>query len=184
MGHVKIIFCSSSVGREIKKARSYSKHLSASRVGALRSKRDTKVHYKPFQQLAERVARAVNAAGIVSNTRSRSTEVRAEARGRFFHSDEVANGNHTSCKLCTEAHHISRCERLLGMNNTSRWKVVREEKLCFNCMNSGHRSNRCTYKHKGPARNHGLLHVDGTTHVGATQGVRLNTRESRSLLAL
>ncbi|XP_017471517.1 PREDICTED: uncharacterized protein LOC108362875 isoform X2 [Rhagoletis zephyria] len=77
-----------------------------------------------FSNWLKELARVVNAAGIVTNTQSRLTEVRTEGRGRFFHTDEVVNGNHTSCKLCMEAHHISRCKRFLDMNNTSRWKVV------------------------------------------------------------
>ncbi|XP_017462514.1 PREDICTED: uncharacterized protein LOC108355890 isoform X1 [Rhagoletis zephyria] len=74
------------------------------------------------------------------------------------------------------------------MNHTSRWRLVREGKLCFNCLKSGHRSNRCTYKHKCSERYcsrmvHELLHADEATNTGTCE-VQYETQRSQQQLIL
>ncbi|XP_017487335.1 PREDICTED: uncharacterized protein LOC108375702 [Rhagoletis zephyria] len=141
-----------------------------------------------FSNWMQELSRVVNAAGITSSSQARSSEGRGEARGRFFHTDHVQSARRTPCKLCSEAHHLSKCKRFLEMNHTSWWRLVREGKLCFNCLKSDHRSNRCTYKHKCSGRYcsrmvHEILHADEATNTGTCE-VQYETQRSQQQLIL
>ena len=53
-----------------------------------------------------------------------------------------------TCKQCTKDHYLNQCEAFKALNIEKRWDFVKEKKLCFNCLNGGHRLDDCKYRKK------------------------------------
>ena len=48
------------------------------------------------------------------------------------------------CVLCNKGHRLFSCETFKGMAPRDRLNVVRQYRLCFNCLVSGHRAHKCS----------------------------------------
>jgi len=71
------------------------------------------------------------------------------------------------CPLCSTAHPMFRCRKFLTLEVKQRFAVVQANRLCFHCLNSGHRISKCTYNQGKPCGikncvryHHPLLHVN------------------------
>ncbi|XP_067621618.1 uncharacterized protein [Eurosta solidaginis] len=126
-----------------------------------------------FSEWIQELARVVNITCLNSTQETRPVQRSNEGRMKFFHVG--TNGKQAvSCELCTEAHHIEECSQFKTMDVESRWKVVRNRRLCFNCLRRGHRSNMCGKEQQCSAPNcakkvHVLLHADEQRIAGGVQ---------------
>jgi len=49
-----------------------------------------------------------------------------------------------SCPLHVESKHVlSECQSFLAMPGDERWKMVKDSRLCFNCLNANHFTKDC-----------------------------------------
>lgn len=54
-----------------------------------------------------------------------------------------AENKFLKCLYCKGEHHISRCSRFLELSQENRFEWIKQGKLCFNCLKSGHLSSQC-----------------------------------------
>ena len=76
------------------------------------------------------------------------------------------------CPHCSEKHYLYKCLEFVNKTVKDRWDIVKEKKLCFNCLRKGHQSAECfsTISCRNTEcnkRHHTLLHntVDNNTDV-------------------
>ncbi|XP_043471319.1 uncharacterized protein LOC122504323 [Leptopilina heterotoma] len=50
----------------------------------------------------------------------------------------------TSCQNCKGQHDLISCDSFLNLSPSDRFKIVKRENLCVNCLQSSHRTNKCT----------------------------------------
>ena len=73
----------------------------------------------------------------------------SENQQKITSSSSVASGkeqNSTTkkaCPICTEQHYLFRCNEYLNKGTQDRWSIVKEKKLCFNCLKFGHQTVKC-----------------------------------------
>ncbi len=48
-----------------------------------------------------------------------------------------------ACPLCKVAHDLEKCTSFLKLNTEQRWRVIKENKRCFRCLESNHRIRDC-----------------------------------------
>ena len=48
------------------------------------------------------------------------------------------------CPLCSAHHYLNQCKRFRSLSYKDRLKFVTDEKLCFACLNTGHRASSCS----------------------------------------
>ena len=68
-----------------------------------------------------------------------------------------------TCKHCTKDHYLNQCDAFKGLDIEKRWEFVKQNNLCFNCLNGGHRLEDCKYRKRCTEcnRKHNiLLHKD------------------------
>ena len=66
------------------------------------------------------------------------------------------------CVKCAQVHHLYYCKDFEKMTVKDRWALVRDRKLCWNCMQSGHGKDKCGSKHVCKLckdKHHSMLHV-------------------------
>ena len=51
-----------------------------------------------------------------------------------------------TCKHCTKDHYLNQCDSFKALDIEKRWDFVKENRLCFNCLNGGHRIDDCKYR--------------------------------------
>ena len=65
------------------------------------------------------------------------------------------------CILCENKHLFYKCGKYEEMTGTERMKLVKKEKLCFNCLKGYHNADKCISKNKcfrpGCAEHHDTL---------------------------
>lgn len=69
-----------------------------------------------------------------------------------------------ACGICKRDNHPSaKCRILLNESVEKRWNLARKNKLCFNCLNTGHGKFRCTQAKCDACdkSHHSLLHIEG-----------------------
>ena len=79
----------------------------------------------------------------------------------------------TSLKRCalhptSDSHTLVQCKRFLLMDEKDRWQVVKDNQLCFACLENGHMSKTCKVEHPCKSchkRHHALLHPTGTESI-------------------
>ncbi len=67
------------------------------------------------------------------------------------------------CASCGEAHWLGRCQAFSALDTDSRNRLVREKRLCLNCLSPAHAVRQCTNQHSCrhcSQRHHTLLHRD------------------------
>ena len=69
------------------------------------------------------------------------------------------------CGLCDQDHFIHTCEQFLEASPTERNKIIRERRLCTNCLRKGHTPAKCRAGtcRVCQRRHHTLLHTDSIT---------------------
>ncbi|XP_003382158.1 putative integrase core domain protein [Trichinella spiralis] len=97
--------------------------------------------------------------GCQERQRTRQTEKRA-ARGATTVLHAAVN---SSCPMCKGDHDIASCEEFLQADVHMRSHMVARNKLCFRCLQSGHRVKACKVRWKCTVSgcggsHHGLLH--------------------------
>lgn len=68
-----------------------------------------------------------------------------------------------ACAVCGQNHHLSYCPTFNRIGTTERIEVIKEKRLCFNCLKPSHTVQGCPSKRlcescKG--RHHSLIHID------------------------
>lgn len=81
-------------------------------------------------------------------SKSTKFEKPKESKPRHVLATAVAESSSTvKCSGCgSENHRIYKCENFTKMTIADRDKFVREKRLCFGCLNTGHGSRDCPYK--------------------------------------
>ncbi|KAL0902089.1 hypothetical protein ABMA27_000042 [Loxostege sticticalis] len=89
------------------------------------------------------------------NARKRST-------GVYVTADEKQTSNDKPCLCCGGGHEVSQCKKFTTMTISQRWDWLKQERICFLCLNSKHRQFRCKAqlcKVNGcKRRHHSMLH--------------------------
>jgi len=70
------------------------------------------------------------------------------------------------CRECSGAHRLDQCERFKGKAVRQRQAIIREHKLCINCLRQGHFRDDCQSKWKCSkcgSKHHTLLHREATS---------------------
>ena len=85
---------------------------------------------------------------------------------QFSQKQFARNADHriSACPVCQQSHSLQTCPSFLNMTVTERRKVVRQSRLCFQCLSSGHYKrtcghNKCNVRSCG-RRHHRLLHLN------------------------
>ncbi|XP_063243611.1 uncharacterized protein LOC134542933 [Bacillus rossius redtenbacheri] len=76
----------------------------------------------------------------------------------------VSSPQSQSCLLCSDIHVLRSCPIFSQGSPKERYAIVKEHKLCLNCLSPSHRSNWCPSKsscHHCKARHHSMLHFGG-----------------------
>lgn len=103
----------------------------------------------------------------VSNTKPQSRDNRAK----------------NTCLACKQNHPLYSCQRFLDFNLETKRSFVKNNKLCVNCLRSGHSLDNCRF---GPCRlcnkkHNSLIHSDGpVNHTDATQSPHANESSQAS----
>ncbi|KOX67764.1 hypothetical protein WN51_08192 [Melipona quadrifasciata] len=86
----------------------------------------------------------------------------------------VLNANEVRCPFCSDNHLLSRCESFKKLAIERRRETVRELRVCFNCLRSGHGVKNCTSSacQMCRARHHTLLHPGTTSDRAQTEHQR------------
>ena len=77
--------------------------------------------------------------GVLKNDQER----RPNRRNNTYASAQNNRKTTSICFKCNKKHYIWNCYRFKSMSLKARWEFVREKKLCFKCLNSGHQSVKC-----------------------------------------
>lgn len=131
-----------------------------------------------IQHLSEwlrELASTVNMACIGFSERPQQPNAKDVGRSRLFHVNETGSEVRfeNGCRLCSGQHVMTKCRRFLDLDVGRRWRIVRQLRLCFNCLQIGHRGNSCAQQHYCDVngctkRFHNLLH--DPTKVGDVAG--------------
>lgn len=73
----------------------------------------------------------------------------------------TAGHSNSSCSVCNEHHYLRDCPQFLQMNNENRRCVVKQNRICFNCLVPGHLVTECKNRMNCKTcnkRHHSLLH--------------------------
>lgn len=60
----------------------------------------------------------------------------------------AGNKQENKCLLCKENHNLDMCKRFIEKSIEDKWKIVKENKVCFCCLKSYHRISNCRNKRK------------------------------------
>lgn len=71
-----------------------------------------------------------------------------------------ATGGHTVCPICNGAHAMTKCSQFMAMTVDQRWEVAYKNRVCYNCLGSGHINRNCSAGGCTVCRgnHHSLLH--------------------------
>ena len=78
-------------------------------------------------------------------------------------SPKMKSATPTKCASCGEAHWLGRCLAFAALDTEARNRLVREKRLCLNCLTPAHVVKQCNSRHTCRhcnARHHSLLHRD------------------------
>ena len=74
-----------------------------------------------------------------------SVKKRVNNQKLFFASAVKSNTDLTkSCLMCLAPHYLNHCKRFRNLSYQDRYKFVIQKKLCFACLQPGHRADRCS----------------------------------------
>ena len=112
-------------------------------------------------------ARCANATGVSLNASDASAKLSECSYGASPQYSAKFNGlrKFSSCVVCGQNHRLIYCDSFKAMSPKSRFDIVKKNKLCFNCLLSGHSSRECNKKSvcsvEGCGRKHTkFIHID------------------------
>ena len=113
---------------------------------------------------------------LTSNNGPQSRLAQREIKSNRLLLNYSAQTSQPYCHLCKDGHYTQNCEKLLRASANERNEIVKNAKLCFNCLRSNHliissTSNNCK---KCNGRHHTLLHRE-------TQNCKQSNQENRSI---
>jgi hypothetical protein len=124
---------------------------------------------KEFVTFIESRARALADSNSSSSSQKRfisSGQSSSEKKNLSSSHHVSTESSSRSCLKCSKPHHLYQCNDFAAMGVQDRKSLVVDNKLCFNCMFSGHSSRNCPVnfkcRHCG-LKHHRLLHQDSTT---------------------
>lgn len=114
------------------------------------------------------------------------SEVKPNRTGKALVSNnETKSTFEMTCNICNDRHWTSACSKFLAMSVEERFKVVKEKKLCFNCLNKTHAASQCQSKYKCKKcekSHHTLLHLDRQEkHVSSRHESSVSSSSSKPL---
>ena len=86
------------------------------------------------------------------------------------------------CPLCSIKHKLFRCSVFLGKPLSERRKLVKEKKLCFNCLNSDHMVKKCKSQYSCKdcyKRHHSSLHEHSEQKGDSNLSKKKNSNSAR-----
>lgn len=122
---------------------------------------------------------------FVRNTKSGNVYAVAQASGSKDGERKHAsyNDNTFKCVLCNrKKHRLSECVHFAREPLEKRWALVKSNRLCFNCLKSGHAQNncrnaKCSFCKKG---HHDLLHRSRNPIDQSTSRISISADENLS----
>lgn len=93
----------------------------------------------------------------------------------------AAKGNETKCLCCSGSHRLFACNEFKEQPTGAKLDIVRNSRLCFNCLSPNHRVHDCQSTFvcsKCKQRHNTLLHFERTIHVNQVN--KHNDRQSSS----
>ncbi|XP_012272373.1 uncharacterized protein LOC105695412 [Orussus abietinus] len=111
----------------------------------------------------EKRRQALDATAIGSmeiNAKERNRVLSTAPRQKFKQQSFLTTDSKFSCSICKGPHQIQVCKDFLALSVPERYNLVKEKKLCFNCLRSNHmvqncKCSRCTICSK---KHHSKLH--------------------------
>jgi hypothetical protein len=76
-------------------------------------------------------------------------------------SHSVSRSGYLECCMCKSGHRLFECPMFKGLDQSARYQTVLDNRLCFNCLQSGHGARFCTSSHRCQVcshNHHTLLH--------------------------
>ena len=153
-------------------------------VGKIRKREKREAAFKDFVEFVESESLVLNDPVYSRSQRSdkKSEKDREIERLRALVTKDKDNTHHappstappskTKCQLCDANHCLNDCEQFMNMNLKERKQFIFSSRLCFTCLNSGHRAKDCQQKLTCGvcAKEHPtVLHVYKTMVVGANE---------------
>lgn len=107
-----------------------------------------------------------NAKKEVMPVKQYGTAARKKSTGVYAVAEEKpATQQEKVCLCCGSDHDVTQCKKLAAMTTRQRWDWVKQEKICFLCLNSKHRRFKCKAQvckeDDCGRRHHRLLHIVG-----------------------
>ncbi|CAB0040755.1 unnamed protein product [Trichogramma brassicae] len=108
----------------------------------------------------------------VQNRSAKSNKVSSSNSSKFVSAHHASSNSESSarkqfrCVLCSGEHRLGSCTDFNGYTTEQRWKYVKEQGLCFNCLSKAHKSAECTSTFKCRTcqqLHHSKLHRGSTT---------------------
>ena len=120
-------------------------------------------------------ARCANATGVSLNASDASAKLSECLYGASPQYSAKFDGlrKFSSCVVCGQNHRLFYCDSFKAMSPKSRFDIVKKNKLCFNCLLSGHGSRECNKKSvcsvEGCGRKHTkFIHIDNQSVIAPT----------------
>ncbi len=89
------------------------------------------------------------------------------------------------CASCGEAHWLGRCSVFAALSTEERNRLVREKRLCLNCLSPAHAVRSCTNRHSCRhcnLRHHSLLHKEQRTNGSSSTTTTTTTPASMAVV--
>ncbi|CAI6370378.1 unnamed protein product [Macrosiphum euphorbiae] len=97
----------------------------------------------------------------------------------------IAGTEHEVCPKCKGQHRIYSCEGFKKLTVIERLNIIRDARLCFNCLSGGHLANVCKSRYscgRCHRRHNTLLHLEGRPD-NTTENVTNDAQEASSMIA-
>jgi len=116
-----------------------------------------------LEELCKAIQKEITIMEIANcNQKSHSSNQQKESNGRSNQQNQRGSAQSKSCPYCEEeGHKASHCSKIKTVED--RWKVVRRNRLCCNCLLTGHRHADCSSSwvcHHCKEKHHTSLHDD------------------------
>lgn len=103
---------------------------------------------------------------------------RSQQTSLIAHTNSKSTGN---CIVCSGSHAVVSCKKFSSWSADIRHKWVRNNKVCFRCLRSGHWAHDCRSPvqcDKCPRKHHPLVHVDEHVNTGNNEQTASTSRQN------
>ncbi|XP_055842658.1 uncharacterized protein LOC129909610 [Episyrphus balteatus] len=114
---------------------------------------------------------SLNNRSVISRSKQ-SNSIRAHLAGPSDSSSPSNSSSPSKCPMCQDSHILPQCSKFVALDIESRRNYAKTNRLCFNCLRSGHSSHKCHSSFRCrvcKSRHHSLVHP-----------VEINTSQSSS----